>query len=197
MRPRRRRRLLAYGARVELNGASGRQRAVPLSTFLLPPDAKRAHDADDRARRDPHARHRSLHPAATRSAYHKQTERDSYDWPICDVAVVLRLDAEVVREASIVLGWVAPTPRHATAAEAVLRGAQLTEDVGSTRGSCCCGRRDAASEERVQGADSRSCRPPERFWPRRRRDHWRGRGCQAGPARLSDDPVKGCGRPVR
>jgi len=120
--------LLAFGAGVELKDGSGRQRVVPLSAFLLPPDAKRAHDADIQPGEILTA---VIVPApdGRRSAYHKQTERESYDWPICDVAVVLRLDAEVVREASIVLGWVAPTPRHATAAEAVLRGAQLTEDV--------------------------------------------------------------------
>ena len=65
----------------------------------------------------------------TRAAYYKQTERDSYDWPICDVAVVLESDDGIVRQASLVMGWVAPTPRRASSAEAVLRGARLTEDV--------------------------------------------------------------------
>jgi xanthine dehydrogenase iron-sulfur cluster and FAD-binding subunit A len=47
------------------------------------------------------------------AAHHKQTERDSYDWPICDVAVVLRLERGTVRSAVIAMGWVAPTPRRA------------------------------------------------------------------------------------
>jgi xanthine dehydrogenase YagS FAD-binding subunit len=67
--------------------------------------------------------------AGTRSAYHKQTERESYDWPICDVAVVLQMDRQTVRSASIVLGWVAPTPRHALESEKLLQGKRLDESL--------------------------------------------------------------------
>ena len=56
----------------------------------------------------------------TRCAYHKQTERDSYDWPICDVAVVLQMNGDTVASAKIVLGWVAPVPRRAVDAEEIL-----------------------------------------------------------------------------
>jgi xanthine dehydrogenase YagS FAD-binding subunit len=120
--------LLAFGASVELTRGSGRSRTAPIATFLLPPDPKREHDA---AIESDEILTAVIVPApeGIRSAYHKQTERESYDWPICDVAVALHLDAGVVREASIALGWVAPTPRRATAAEAVLRGTQVTDDV--------------------------------------------------------------------
>jgi len=66
-------------------------------------------------------------PPGTRAAYHKQTERDSYDWPICDVAVVLEMKSDAIAAASIVLGWVAPTPRRASASEQMLIGKPLTE----------------------------------------------------------------------
>ena len=65
--------------------------------------------------------------AGTRAAYHKQTERDSYDWPICDVAAVLEMNGDAVAAASIVLGWVAPTPRRAGASEEVLIGKPVTD----------------------------------------------------------------------
>jgi xanthine dehydrogenase YagS FAD-binding subunit len=67
--------------------------------------------------------------AGTKAAYHKQTERDSYDWPICDVAVVLTMDGQTVRSASIVMGWVAPTPRRANESERLLVDARLTENL--------------------------------------------------------------------
>ena len=120
--------LLAYGATVTLEGADRNARTVKLGDFLLAPDARRAHDADIRpgeiltAVRIP-----SPSPDA-RSGYHKQTERDSYDWPICDVAVVLRLDGEIVREATIVLGWVAPTPRVAPDAARALIGKRVSDE---------------------------------------------------------------------
>jgi xanthine dehydrogenase YagS FAD-binding subunit len=112
--------LIAYGAIVHLAGPGGSSREVALDRFLLPPDPTREHDAD--LRRGEIVTHISVPaPAAdTQAAYYKQTERESYDWPICDVAVVLQMEREVVRKASIVLGWVAPTPRRAAASEALL-----------------------------------------------------------------------------
>lgn len=122
--------LIAYGADVVLGGEAGQSRAVPLKDFFLPPDAARDRDAAIRTGevltsvRIPPPR------PGTRAAYHKQTERESYDWPICDVAVVLTVEADIIREASIVLGWVAPTPRRAVESERILRGKRITEDIG-------------------------------------------------------------------
>ncbi|MGH8175269.1 MAG: FAD binding domain-containing protein [Steroidobacter sp.] len=116
--------LLAYHATVHLTGPRGK-RSVPLDDLFLAPDAARASDAA--IARDEVLTHVSV-PAPrpnTRAAYHKQTERDSYDWPICDVAVVLEMEGDVVASASIVLGWVAPTPRRAGASERALIGRRI------------------------------------------------------------------------
>jgi xanthine dehydrogenase YagS FAD-binding subunit len=121
--------LTAFDARVELTRGDGQTRTVPVASFLLPPDPQRRHDAAIEAGEILTAVVVPATSSGVRSAYHKQTERESYDWPICDVAVVLGTDGGVVRQASIVLGWVAPTPRRATAAEDVLRGQEITEDV--------------------------------------------------------------------
>lgn len=120
--------LVAYGAAVHLENARGRTRAVSLADFLLPPDATR--DRDVTLERDEILTHISLPAlaAGTRAAYHKQTERESYDWPICDVAVVLRLKERIVEHASIVLGWVAPTPRRAVESERYLTGRELNDN---------------------------------------------------------------------
>ncbi len=127
--------LIAYGATVHLCGPKGRTRAVLLETFLLPPDMTR--DRDATIDRDEILTHISvpLTSPATRAAYHKQTERDSYDWPICDVAVVLRTNGrttgQIIESASIVLGGVAPTPMRALASEAIIKGHAMTEDLAS------------------------------------------------------------------
>jgi len=121
--------LVAYRARVELTGPEGRTRTVPLSEFFLPPDSRREADT---VIRPGEILTRVIVPApaqGTRAAYHKQTERDSYDWPICDVAVVLAIDGARVRSSAIVMGWVAPTPRRAEEAERVLAGEEVTEDL--------------------------------------------------------------------
>jgi len=61
-------------------------------------------------------------------AHLKQGERDSFDWPLADVAVVLDLDEEgVCKRAAIVLGAAAPVPHRARTAEAVLAGRPIDE----------------------------------------------------------------------
>jgi xanthine dehydrogenase YagS FAD-binding subunit len=121
--------LVAYGASVDLTGAGGKTRTLAVRDLLLPPDMGRDRDAAiERGEVLTRVTLPAL-PAGTRAAYHKQTERESYDWPICDVAVVLRMDGQTVRSASIVMGWVAPTPRHALESEKLLQGRTLNESV--------------------------------------------------------------------
>jgi len=121
--------LVAYGAEVQLTSANGQRRTVPLKDFLLPPDIRR--DRDTVIEPGEVLTHVIVPAPApnTRAAYHKQTERDSYDWPICDVAVVLQMDGDTVAAASIVTGWVAPTPRRAVESERMLVGKALTEEL--------------------------------------------------------------------
>jgi xanthine dehydrogenase YagS FAD-binding subunit len=123
--------LALYDATVHLSNQRGQSRMVKLADFLLVPDARRTHDAaiergEVLTKITVSAPRRGL-----RSAYHKQTERDSYDWPICDVAVALQLEAGVVAAASIVMGWVAPTPRHASESESFLVGKRLDKESAS------------------------------------------------------------------
>ena len=105
---------------------------MKLRDFLLPPDPRRARDV--RLEPDEVVMHVSLAGQAsdTRSAYRKQTERDSYDWPICDVAVVMNVTTACTVDAvSIVLGWVAPTPMRASEAEAMLTGQRIDDAVAA------------------------------------------------------------------
>jgi xanthine dehydrogenase YagS FAD-binding subunit len=119
--------LLAYGASVELTGPGGKTRSVPVSDFLLPPDMKRQTDTVIAPNELLTRVRLPALGAGTKAAYHKQGERESYDWPICDVAVVLRMEGKVIRQASIAMGWVAPTPRRAAEAEKLLVGKTLDE----------------------------------------------------------------------
>ena len=119
--------LVAYGAQVHLAGPGGRERTVPLAEFLRPPRFEQERDTTIEAAEILTRVTVPPLPPGTRAAYHKQTERDSYDWPICDVAVVLEMKSDAIAAASIVLGWVAPTPRRASASEQMLIGKPLTE----------------------------------------------------------------------
>ena len=123
--------LLAYGASVHVAGKQGRTRTIALGDFLLPPDFDR--DRDTTLAADEVLTHVSV-PAVTantNAAYYKQTERDSYDWPICDVAVVLAMKDRKVEAAKIVAGAVAPVPRRMTASEKLLRGREIDEQLAA------------------------------------------------------------------
>ena len=121
--------LLAYDASVELVGPQGKSRTVAMKDLLLPPDMKRDRDTVVEPGEVLTKVTLPALPPGTRAAYHKQTERDSYDWPICDVAVLLQLERGTVRSASIAMGWVAPTPRKATASEKLLTGRRVDESL--------------------------------------------------------------------
>jgi xanthine dehydrogenase YagS FAD-binding subunit len=123
--------LLAYEASVHLTLVGGSSRTVPLAEFLVPPSM--THDRDTLIADGEVMTHVSIPALAQniRCAYHKQTERDSYDWPICDVAVVLQMSGNTVATAKIVMGWVAPTPRRALEGEQLLAGQALSESVAA------------------------------------------------------------------
>jgi len=118
--------LVALGAAVRIQGTKG-AREAPLESFFVAPatDVTREHSlAEGEIVTEIHI------PAASRgtnSAYIKQGEKESYDWPLAEVAVVLDLAGGVCRRAAIVIGAAAPTPRRAAAAEAALLGRRIDE----------------------------------------------------------------------
>jgi xanthine dehydrogenase YagS FAD-binding subunit len=107
--------LVAYDAEVVIATPKG-QRVLPLEQFFVSP-------VDDVTREN------VLQPGELlteirlpapfhRSAYLKQGQRESYDWPIADVAVALDfLENGVCSRAGVVLGAAAPVPHRAVDAE--------------------------------------------------------------------------------
>lgn len=61
----------------------------------------------------------------TRSAYIKQVARESYDWSLGDVAVVMETSGNTCRSASIVLGAAAPVPFRSGQAEKAMEGKDI------------------------------------------------------------------------
>ena len=54
------------------------------------------------------------------SYYFKQKEKHSFDWPLADVAVALKMQGDLCQDARVVLGSAAPGPFRSTPAEQVL-----------------------------------------------------------------------------
>lgn len=123
--------LTAYDAKIELFGAGGKRRLVPAREFFMPPMMKSGRETVIEPGEVLTQVILPAMPTGTKAAYHKQTERESYDWPICDVAVVLQMEGQTVRAASIWMGWVAPTPRRASESERILVGKSLDEKLAA------------------------------------------------------------------
>ena len=117
--------LIALGARVAIAGQHARE--IDLASFFVAPEADLAREVD--LVPGELITHVIVPPTPgnVRTAYTKQVAKQSFDWPLVDVAVALAMDGRVCRQATIVLGAVAPTPRRATEAERALTG--VTVDV--------------------------------------------------------------------
>jgi xanthine dehydrogenase YagS FAD-binding subunit len=117
--------LVALGARVAIAGK--RAREVELAGFFVAPEADVAREVDLAPGELITGVTLPAAPPNLRTAYTKQVAKQSFDWPIVDVAVALALDSDgrTCRQATIVLGAVAPAPRRATEAERVLAGAAV------------------------------------------------------------------------
>jgi xanthine dehydrogenase YagS FAD-binding subunit len=117
--------LLAYGAKLDTISPRGRRTLAIDDFFHRPvedPTRENVLGAGEIVERV------TLPPArpGARSIYRKLKEKESFDWPIVEACASLTVLSGVVREARVVLGSVAPVPRRAVEAEAVLVGAKAS-----------------------------------------------------------------------
>ena len=119
--------LVAYGGSIELTSAKGK-REVKAEEFFTLPDVD-VHKENTLAPDEILTEVRIPAPAAgTRSVYIKQGEKDSHDWPIAEVVVVMEAEGGRCKRASVVLGAASPVPRRAKEAEAALEGKAVDEN---------------------------------------------------------------------
>ena len=120
--------LVALGATVTLVDAAGARRGLALEDFYLTPDNDIQRENDLKPGEILAAIVLPKRTPGARSVHMKQGEKDSFDWPLADVAVLIDRDAAgICRQASIVLGAAAPVPHRAKTAEAALIGKPLGE----------------------------------------------------------------------
>ena len=126
--------LVMLNATLALTDDSGGSRDTALEDFLIGPDKDVQRENDLRAGEILTAI--VLPPAeGLKMAHLKIAQKESFDWPLADVAAGLEVDsAGVCRRASIVLGAAAPTPHRAKQAEAVLMGRRIDNESASEAG---------------------------------------------------------------
>jgi Aerobic-type carbon monoxide dehydrogenase, middle subunit CoxM/CutM homologs len=120
--------LTALGAKVEVKGKNG-TREIALDDLFVRPETDITREHVLKANELLTEIRVPAPSDETRSAYTKVGQKESFDWPLAEVAVVLERRAGVVSRASIVLGAAAPAPRRASAAEKALAGKPLNEQI--------------------------------------------------------------------
>jgi xanthine dehydrogenase YagS FAD-binding subunit len=125
--------LVAYGAELEIMGREGRRR-VPIGSFFVHPSTDVARENSLGSQELLLAIRVAMPPAGTRSAYVKQGEKESFDWPLAEAAVAVESNGAKIRKASIVLGAAAAVPMHAAKAETYLAGKTLDESTAREAG---------------------------------------------------------------
>lgn len=116
--------LWSLGAEAVLAGPAG-ERRIPVAAFYRDDGIRYL----TRAPEEVLTEIRLPPPDGWRATYWKLRRRGSFDFPVLGVAVAVRLEGGVCREARVVLGAVASTPREVPEAAAVLRGERLTDEV--------------------------------------------------------------------
>ncbi|MBM4185170.1 MAG: xanthine dehydrogenase family protein subunit M [Gemmatimonadetes bacterium] len=120
--------LVAFGATFRIAGSGG-ERTVSAPDFFVPPRTDAQHEnvlADDEVLVGVDV---PAPAAGTRSTYHKIMDREAWTHALSSAAVVMQMDGDVCRRASIVLGGVAPIPWRVPEAEALLAGQRVTPEL--------------------------------------------------------------------
>lgn len=124
--------LIAYNASVEVLGSGG-ARTVPAEKFFRIPksDSEREYDLKPNE-----IVTRVIVPSAagSRGATYEVRQKEALDWPLAAASVALRMAGNKVESARVVLGHVAPVPWRSSAAEQLLAGKAVTEDVAMAAG---------------------------------------------------------------
>ncbi|MGD0026786.1 MAG: FAD binding domain-containing protein [Xanthobacteraceae bacterium] len=127
--------LVALDATIELTDAAGATRQLPLEDFFVPSGRDLQRENDLRPQEILTAIRLPRLPPSVRMAHIKQGEKDSFDWPLADVAVTLDLDSDgTCKRAAIILGAAAPVPHRAKTAEAALAGKRIDQNAATQAG---------------------------------------------------------------
>lgn len=132
--------LIALGAQVRLIGPGEEDETIqPLEFFYRAP--RDARERETILESNQLLTHILLPPAdGLASATYEVRQSEGPDYPLCAAACALRIEEEVVREARIVLGQVAPTPWVSPEATASILGQQINPATALAAGEAAASR---------------------------------------------------------
>jgi xanthine dehydrogenase YagS FAD-binding subunit len=121
--------VIAYGGRFRVIGPQG-EREIEADKFFVMPD--RNMYGETVLEPNELVTHVILpRQPNVKSAHYEVKFKQSHDWPVTMASVALTMSGTTVQSARVVLGAVAPVPWRSAAAEAVLTGKSVTEQVAA------------------------------------------------------------------
>ena len=120
--------LMAFNASVVIVGADGKKKEVLMDDFFVPASKDIAMETILQAKE---IMTDIIIPAPTKntkSFYVKHVARESYDWSLGDVAVVMEVSGNTCKSASIVLGAAAPVPYRSMEAQEVMKKKDINQE---------------------------------------------------------------------
>jgi xanthine dehydrogenase YagS FAD-binding subunit len=118
--------LIAYGAKIRLEGSKGK-RELPLEKFFVVP--KIADEREHDLKPNEIVTEIVLPPAGDfKAAHYEIRQKEAFDWPLAVAAVALKMQGSNVGSARVVLGYVAPVPWPSAEAEKALAGQSITKE---------------------------------------------------------------------
>ena len=127
--------LVALDATVELTDAAAATRQLALENFFVGPERDLQRENNLKPQEILTAISLPKLPGTVRMAHLRQGEKDSFDWPLADVAVVLDVGQDgTCKRAAIILGAAAPVPYRAKTAEAALIGKRIDDSAAAEAG---------------------------------------------------------------
>ena len=117
----------AFKAEVVIGGADGKTKTVSMDEFFVPASEDIAMETILKPKEIIIEVIVPTPSKNTKSYYIKQVARESYDWSLGDVAVVLETSGDKCKTASIVLGAAAPTPYRSVQAEEAMTKNEINQ----------------------------------------------------------------------
>ena len=117
--------LIAAGARVKIHGPHG-DREVPLEKFFVIPKSENEREHDLRPN-EMIVEITVPPPAGSRTKQYEVRQKAEFDWPLATASVALTMNGDTIKNATVVLGHVAPIPWVSNEARQALVGQTLNE----------------------------------------------------------------------
>lgn len=122
--------LTALYAKVEIATPKG-NKLIPIEQFYMRPDKNLLKETVLGSTEMVLTVEIPVPPLSSKGIYLKLKEREAFDFAIVSVAAMVILKNDIVSDARIVFGGVAPFPLRATGAEAALKGKKIRDAMGT------------------------------------------------------------------